>query len=95
MLPSSSMGAAIGVEDGVAIAHLLARATDRSQIEAVLKAYQDLTLPRYTEVMLSGTRNVAKWKTMVETDGESCQEAQGVSVNILSGVATSRQSRGR
>lgn len=81
VLPSSSMGAALGIEDGAAIAELLARATDKSQIEVLLKAYQDLRLPRCTEVMLSGRNNVARWKTIVETDSEANQAKHGVSVN--------------
>ncbi|RFU35457.1 hypothetical protein B7463_g841, partial [Scytalidium lignicola] len=80
VLPSSSMGAAMGIEDGAAIAELLARAKDKSQIPAVIKAFQDLRLPRCTDVMLSGRHNVARWKTM-EADSESTQATHGVSVN--------------
>ncbi|KAH9207896.1 hypothetical protein DL95DRAFT_373775 [Leptodontidium sp. 2 PMI_412] len=61
MLPSSAQGAGMGIEDGAAIAELLARAESKSQIPAVLKTFQNLRLPRTTFVADSGRRNAKKW----------------------------------
>lgn len=61
MLPSAAQGAGMSIEDGVCVAELLARITDRSQIPRALKAYQELRLPRCTFVVESGRQNSAKW----------------------------------
>ncbi|PVH84302.1 FAD/NAD(P)-binding domain-containing protein [Cadophora sp. DSE1049] len=61
MLPSSAQGAGMGIEDGCAIAELLARAQSRDQIPQVLKAFEKLRLPRCTEIMDSGRQNAKKW----------------------------------
>ncbi len=62
VLPSASQGAAMAIEDGGAIAELLARAENKSQIDAVIKAFQKLRMPRTADVAASGRRNVARWK---------------------------------
>jgi len=61
MLPSAAQGAGMGIEDGVAIAELLARATNREQIPAILKTFENLRLPRCTYIVDSGRQNAKKW----------------------------------
>lgn len=61
MLPSAAQGAGMGIEDGVAIAELLARTTAQSQIAAALSTFERLRLPRCAEVMLLGRQNSKKW----------------------------------
>lgn len=61
MLPSAAQGAGMGIEDGSAIAELLARAKHRSQIPQVLKAFENLRLPRCTYIVDSGRQNAKKW----------------------------------
>jgi salicylate hydroxylase len=61
MLPSAGQGAGMGIEDGAAIAELLARASDRAQIPAVLKTFESLRLPRCTYIVDSGRQNAKKW----------------------------------
>lgn len=61
MLPSAAQGAGMGVEDGSAIAELLARAEHRHQIPQVLKAFENLRLPRCTYIVDSGRQNAKKW----------------------------------
>ncbi|KIV77545.1 hypothetical protein PV11_09335 [Exophiala sideris] len=62
VLPSSSQGAALAIEDAGAFAEILSRIEHKSQIEAAVKAYEDLRRPRTTKVRDSGRRNVARWK---------------------------------
>ena len=61
MLPSAAQGAGMGIEDGAAIAELLARASDRVQIPAILKTFESLRLPRCTDIVDSGRQNAKKW----------------------------------
>lgn len=61
MLPSAAQGAGMGIEDGGAIAELLARAEHRDQIPQVLKAFEKLRLPRCTYIVDSGRQNAKKW----------------------------------
>lgn len=61
MLPSAAQGAGMGIEDGAAIAELLARASDRVQIPAILKTFESLRLPRCTYIVDSGRQNAKKW----------------------------------
>ncbi|CZR56825.1 uncharacterized protein PAC_06714 [Phialocephala subalpina] len=61
MLPSAAQGAGMGIEDGAAIAEILARVESKEQIPAALKAFQDLRLPRCTEVVDIGRQNAKKW----------------------------------
>lgn len=61
MLPSAAQGAGMCIEDGAAIAELLARVTNHSQIPAAMKAYQELRLPRCSYVVDSGRQNASKW----------------------------------
>ncbi|KAF2787166.1 hypothetical protein K505DRAFT_258315, partial [Melanomma pulvis-pyrius CBS 109.77] len=60
MLPSAAQGAGMGVEHSSAIAELLARAKHRDQIPLVLKAFENLRLPRCTYIVDSGRRNAQK-----------------------------------
>jgi salicylate hydroxylase len=61
MLPSAAQGAGMGIEDGAAIAELLARADDKSQIPAIMKSFQKLRLPRCAYIVESGRQNAKKW----------------------------------
>jgi salicylate hydroxylase len=63
MLPSAAQGAGMGIEDGGAIAELLTRAKHRDQIPLVLKAFENLRLPRCTYIVDSGRQNAKKWHT--------------------------------
>ena len=59
MLPSAAQGAGMSIEDGAAIAELLARATDESDIHRILKTYQKMRLPRCADI-ISNARSDAK-----------------------------------
>lgn len=72
-LPSASQGAAMAIEDGGAIAEILSRIESKSQIDAAVKAYQDLRMPRTADVRDSGRRNVARWKSK-DTHEESTND---------------------
>jgi len=61
MLPSAAQGAGMGIEDGGAIAELLARAESRDQIPVILKTFENLRLPRCTNIVDSGRQNAKKW----------------------------------
>lgn len=61
MLPSAAQGAGMGIEDGAAIAELLARAVDKLQIPSILKTWQNLRLPRCNYIVDSGRQNAQKW----------------------------------
>jgi salicylate hydroxylase len=61
MLPSAAQGAGMGIEDGAAVAELLARAENKSQIPSILKTWQNLRLPRCTYIVDSGRQNAKKW----------------------------------
>lgn len=61
MLPSAAQGAGMGIEDGAAIAEILARAEDKTQIPALLRTVEKLRLPRCMFVVDSGRQNAKKW----------------------------------
>lgn len=61
MLPSAAQGAGMGIEDGAAVAEFLARAADKSQIPAVMRAWQAMRLPRTTAIVDVGRLNAANW----------------------------------
>jgi salicylate hydroxylase len=73
VLPSASQGAAMAIEDGGAIAEILSQIETKYQIDAALKAYQELRMPRTAEVRDSGRRNVARWKSK-DTHEESTND---------------------
>lgn len=61
MLPSAAQGAGMAIEDGAAVAEFLARAEDKSQIPAVLKAWEALRKPRCAQVVEMGRGHAQKW----------------------------------
>lgn len=71
MLPSAAQGAGMGVEDGGAVAELLARAKDKSEIPAVLKAFEQLRKPRCTSVVSTGRDHAKKWHEKDVKQGET------------------------
>lgn len=73
-LPSASQGAAMAIEDGGAIAEILSRIESKSQINAAMKAYQELRMPRTAHIRESGRHNVARWKSK-DTHEESTNDS--------------------
>lgn len=61
MLPSAAQGAGMAIEDGAALAEVLARAKSLLEIPQCLKAFEKLRLPRCTEVVDTGRQNAKKW----------------------------------
>ncbi|EPQ57084.1 FAD/NAD P-binding domain-containing protein [Gloeophyllum trabeum ATCC 11539] len=57
MLPYRAQGSAMAIEDGAVIGNLLSRLTDRSQVPALLQAYQALRHPRASATQASARLN--------------------------------------
>jgi len=57
MLPYRAQGAAMTIEDGAVLGNLLSRISHISQLRPLLKAYQDLRLPRTAEAQVSSRLN--------------------------------------
>ena len=55
--PYRAQGAAMAIEDGAVLGNLLSRISHISQLRPLLKAYQDLRLPRTAEVQESSRLN--------------------------------------
>lgn len=52
-MPSGSHNAAIAIEDGVALAGLFSRIHDRSHVQQLLGAFEDIRQPRCADTMAS------------------------------------------
>ncbi|KIW88454.1 uncharacterized protein Z519_11023 [Cladophialophora bantiana CBS 173.52] len=61
MLPSAAQGAAMGIEDGAAIAELLARAGSKTDVPRILKTFQNLRRDRCIDVVENGSRDAHSW----------------------------------
>jgi len=57
MLPYKAQGAAMTIEDGAVLGNLLSRISHISQLGPLLKAYQDLRLPRTAKMQASSRLN--------------------------------------
>jgi len=55
--PYRAQGASMAIEDGAVLGNLLSRISRISQLKPLLKAYQDLRLPRTTEAQRSSRLN--------------------------------------
>ena len=55
--PYKAQGASMAIEDGAVLGNLLSRISHVSQLGPLLKAYQDLRLPRTAETQASSRRN--------------------------------------
>lgn len=75
MLPSAAQGAGMGIEDGAALAEILSRARDYSEIPHCLKAFERLRLPRCTQVVDTGRQNAKKWHAKGEVKGGTVTDA--------------------
>lgn len=71
MLPSAAQGAGMGIEDGASVAEFLARAEDKSQIPLVLKSWEQMRLPRCTQVVNTGQAHAKKWHEDDPKEGEA------------------------
>lgn len=61
MLPTSAQGAGMGVEDGAAVAELLARAPTPDDVPRVLKTWEKLRKPRCSTIMLGARGDAGRW----------------------------------
>ncbi len=61
MLPSAAQGAAMGIEDGAAIAELLARADSKADLPRILRTFQNLRRDRCIDVVENGSRDARSW----------------------------------
>ncbi|KAH8652022.1 hypothetical protein BGZ61DRAFT_374855 [Ilyonectria robusta] len=61
MIPSAAQGAAMGIEDGAAIAELHARADTEADVPRILRTFQNLRKPRCINVVENGTRDARSW----------------------------------
>ena len=51
----------MGLEDGAAFAELLARAQSKEDIPRILRTYQNLRLPRCTDIVSGARADAKRW----------------------------------
>lgn len=73
VLPSAAQGAGMAIEDGAAVAELLARVKSRDEIPLALKAYDELRIPRCVAIMTGARGDAKRWQ------GKEGKPSSGVS----------------
>lgn len=61
MLPTAAQGAGMSIEDGVAVAEILARIRHKDEIPAAMKSYSELRTPRCGDIVRAARGDVVRW----------------------------------